>query len=156
MNPFLIGLQLAVASYFGNPIADARAMDAKLREAAERREELIQEQKEEYRVLEERRMIVTAYSSRPEETDTDPFITASASRVRWRVVAANALPFGTKVRIPELFGEEIFIVEDRMHKRFQDRVDIWFPSTEVAKRFGIFKDVKIEVLASPPAIAEGK
>ncbi|MFA5172797.1 MAG: hypothetical protein WC435_00110 [Candidatus Paceibacterota bacterium] len=79
---------------------------------------------------------VTGYSSSPEETDDTPFITASGNHVRPGVVAANWLPLGSKVKIPELFGEQVFVVEDRMNKRFNDRLDIWFSDKESAKDFG--------------------
>lgn len=89
---------------------------------------------------------LTAYSSSPDETDDTPDITASGTKTRPGVVAANFLPFGTKVRIPGLFGEQVFTVEDRMHSRFQDRLDIWFPTKEEAKRFGLqFTEVEIEI-----------
>lgn len=88
---------------------------------------------------------VTAYSSRVEETDDTPYITALGTNVRRGVVAANWLPFGTKVRIPELFGEEIFVVEDRMHTRNEDKLDIWFQSTEEALWFGT-QVTQIEIL----------
>ena len=85
---------------------------------------------------------VTGYSSTPEETDDTPFITASGKAVEDGVVAANFLAFGTKIRFPELFGDKIFVVYDRMHERFsEDRVDIWFMSTEEAKNFGIKKTI---------------
>lgn len=79
---------------------------------------------------------LTAYSSLPEQTDDTPFITATGNYVRDGIVAANFLPFGTKIRMPELFGEKIFVVEDRMHSRFQNSVDIWFADNEEAKKFG--------------------
>lgn len=79
---------------------------------------------------------LTAYSSVPEQTDDTPFITATGNYVRDGVVAANFLPFGTKIRMPELFGEKVFVVEDRMHSRFQNSVDIWFADNEEAKKFG--------------------
>ncbi|MDP2696070.1 MAG: hypothetical protein Q8O87_02340 [bacterium] len=79
---------------------------------------------------------LTAYSSTPDQTDDTPFITASNKRVRDGIVAANFLPFGTKIMVPELFGDKIFVVEDRMHRRFSDRVDIWFAERADAKRFG--------------------
>ena len=90
-------------------------------------------------------VFVTAYSSRVEETDSTPFITASGSNVRTGVVAANWLPFGTKIRIPELFGEKIFTVEDRMHRRNADKMDVWFPTTEEALRFGT-QVTRVEIL----------
>lgn len=86
---------------------------------------------------------VTAYSSTPDQTDDTPFVTASNTLTRDGVVAANFLPFGTKIMIPKLFGEKVFIVEDRMHERFSDRVDIWFPDRASAKNFGL---VRIDIL----------
>lgn len=82
---------------------------------------------------------VTAYSSAPEETDDTPFITAQGTPVRDGIIAANFLSFGTKVKIPELFGDRIFIVEDRMHSRKKNFVDIWMPTKQEAKEFGIYQ-----------------
>ena len=79
---------------------------------------------------------MTGYSSTPDQTDDTPFTTASGTTVRDGVVAANFLPFGTKVMIPKLFGNKIFIVEDRMHQRFSDRMDLWFAERESAVKFG--------------------
>lgn len=84
-------------------------------------------------------MYVTAYSSSADETDSTPFITASGTRTRDGIVASNIFPFGTKVRIPELFGEKILVVEDRMNSRFADRIDIWMPSKWSALQFGKHK-----------------
>lgn len=80
---------------------------------------------------------VTAYSSTPEETDDTPFITALGTKVRDGIIASNLLPFGTKVKIPELFGDKIFVVEDRMHRRKENFLDVWMPSKEAATEFGI-------------------
>ena len=88
---------------------------------------------------------ITAYASLPEQTDDTPFITATGNYVRDGIVAANFLPFGTKIRMPELFGEKIFVVEDRMHSRFQNSVDIWFADNKEAKNFGK-QWSKIEIL----------
>ncbi len=84
-----------------------------------------------------RKVWVTAYSSTPEETDDTPFTTASMTEVRDGIIAANFLPFGTKVMIPELFGDKIFVVEDRMHKRKVDFVDVWMADKNAALEFGI-------------------
>ena len=92
---------------------------------------------------------ITAYSSTPEETDDTPFITASGERVRDGIVAANFLPFGTEVRIPELFGDKVFVVKDRMHRRKTTFVDIWMPSKQLAIEFGIHQ-TEIEVLIELP------
>ena len=88
---------------------------------------------------------VTAYTSRPEETDDTPYLTASGSFVRDGIVASNFLQMGTLIKIPEYFGEKVFRVEDRMHKRFNNRVDIWFSNLEEAQKFGK-KFTTIEVL----------
>ena len=80
---------------------------------------------------------VTAYSSTPEETDDTPFITAAGTKVRDGIVALNFLPFGTKVKIPTVFGDKILIVEDRMHSRKVGFVDVWMPTKTAALRFGI-------------------
>lgn len=81
-------------------------------------------------------VIVTAYSSTPGQTDDTPFTTAAQTQVREGVIAANFLPFGTKVVFPELYGNRVFVVEDRMHPRKKYQVDIWFPNYEQAKNFG--------------------
>lgn len=88
---------------------------------------------------------ITAYSSEVRQTDSTPFITASGTTVRSGVVAANWLPIGTKVRIPDIFGDRVFVVEDRMNKRHQDRLDIWFPTRAEAVQFGV-REARIEVL----------
>lgn len=82
-------------------------------------------------------IFLTAYSSDPEQTDDTPFITASGSTVRDGIVATNLLPFGTKVMFPELFGNKVFTVEDRMAARFKDRMDIWMNSRSEALKFGL-------------------
>ena len=88
---------------------------------------------------------ITAYSSRVEETDSTPFITASGTRVRDGVVAANWLPIGTKVKIPALFGNKVFVVEDRMHRKNDHKLDIWFAETSDAFKFGV-RRANVEIL----------
>ena len=90
---------------------------------------------------------VTAYSSTPDQTDSTPFITASGTDVRDGIVACNFLRFGTKVRFPQLYGDKIFIVEDRMAVRNSHKMDIWFTSRGQAKQFGI-KIAKVEILGT--------
>ena len=81
-------------------------------------------------------VIVTAYSSTPWETDDTPHITASGTYVRDGIVAANFLPFGTKIRIPQIFGDKVFVVEDRLSPQKKYHIDVWFPSYEEALHFG--------------------
>lgn len=98
------------------------------------------------RVIRRIRVVVTAYSSSPWETDCTPYITAAGTRVREGIIANNLLSFGTEIKIPEIYGDKIFVVEDRMHwKKGNYHVDIWFPSYWEAKNFGA-KITYIEVL----------
>ena len=98
------------------------------------------------KVVKELPVIITAYSSTESQTDDTPFITASGSYVRDGIVANNLLPFGTKIRIPEVYGDKIFVVEDRMNrKKGYYHVDVWLSSYLQAKSFGA-KRTTIEVL----------
>ena len=90
-------------------------------------------------------IIVTAYSSTIDQCDSTPFITANGKRVYDGIIAANFLKFGTKVRFPEYSGNKIYIVEDRMHQRFSNRVDIWMNTRTQAINFGV-KRLKMEIL----------
>ena len=89
----------------------------------------------------------TAYSSTPDQTDDSPFITAWNTKVRDGIVAENFLRLGSKIKIPEVYGDKVFVVEDRMNRRYWHKVDIWFPDRESALEFGI-KNIKIQILES--------
>jgi 3D (Asp-Asp-Asp) domain-containing protein len=90
--------------------------------------------------------IVTAYSSTPWETDEDPHITASGKIVKDGIVANNLLPFGTKIKIPEIFGDKIFVVEDRMSfEKGNYQFDVWFEDYFEALKFGA-KKTYVEIL----------
>jgi len=91
------------------------------------------------------RVPITAYSSDVGQTDATPFITASGTHVRDGIVAANFLPIGTKVKMPELYGDKVFTVEDRMNARYGMAMDIWMPDRQSAKKFGR-KHVEVVVL----------
>lgn len=86
----------------------------------------------------------SAYNSEVAQTDDTPFITASGTTVRHGVIAANFLPIGTLITIPDIYGDEIFVVEDRMNPRYTNTIDIWMESKDDAKRFGR-RTVKIYV-----------
>lgn len=72
-------------------------------------------------------VIATAYSSDPNQTDDSPCIPAM-----WQfdlceayldhgiedTIAANFLKLGSKVRFPELYGDKVFTVRDRMNSRY--------------------------------------
>lgn len=94
------------------------------------------------------KVVITGYSSTTWQTDDSPFITASGKFVEDGIVANNMLPFGTFVKIPEIYGDKIFIVEDRMNsKKGNYHVDVWFEDYYQAKEFGA-KTTYIEVLES--------
>lgn len=91
-------------------------------------------------------LTVTAYSSSPDECSGDPFITASGKRVDDGTLAYNYLPFGSKVRFPEIFGEKVFTVTDRMASyKGKYIADIWMPSKAEAKQWGV-KVLKMEII----------
>lgn len=95
-----------------------------------------------------RKLVVraSAYSSTPDQTDSDPFTTASGSRVHTGVVASNGLPFGAQFRIPAYYGSRVFTVEDRMNARWGgQRIDIWMTSRQEAKEWGV-RTVTIELI----------
>lgn len=93
---------------------------------------------------------LTAYTSDTNQCDASPCITANNFNVCKHgiedTVAANFLPFGTKIKIPDIFGDRIFIVRDRMNARFQNTIDIWMKDRSQAIKFGV-KVAKIEVVA---------
>lgn len=96
------------------------------------------------RVVRETTMAVTAYSSTPDQTFGNPFITASGTHVHPGTFALNGIPFGTKLRIPDYFGDRIFIVEDRMHSRYSSyHGDIWMESRGEAIQWGV-RRVRVE------------
>ncbi|MEK7151780.1 MAG: 3D domain-containing protein [Patescibacteria group bacterium] len=102
---------------------------------------------EKTKVLKILTLSASAYSSTPDQTDSTPFITAWNTHVRDGIIAANFLPFGTKIKIPDIYGDKIFVVEDRMNRRYWHKIDIWFPDRQSALEFGL-KTVKIEILES--------
>lgn len=98
--------------------------------------------------------VITAYTSTPDQTDSTPDIAATGKHVYDGMIAANWLPFGTKVKIPALYGDKIFTVDDRMNKRYgYGRMDIWLDATKAeARQFGV-KRVEVEVFY-PQKVAE--
>ncbi|MFH1822488.1 MAG: hypothetical protein ABH830_02190 [Patescibacteria group bacterium] len=92
---------------------------------------------------------ITAYNSEIGQCDDSPCITANGFDVCEHgiedTIAANFLRFASKVRIPELFGDRIFIVRDRMNERYFNTIDVWMVNKQDAKQFGV-KVAKIEIL----------
>ncbi len=99
---------------------------------------------------------LTGYSSTVDQTNSQPCITANGFDVcsygKMGTVAANFLEFGTEIKMPEHFGDKVFVVRDRMNTRY-DRpsashykgyIDIWFPTRQEAQSFGRIKsEIKI-------------
>lgn len=93
---------------------------------------------------------VTVYHSLPHETSGDPFITALGTRTRDGVLASNCLAFGTRVRLPELFGERVFVVEDRLAAGKTCFVlDVWREYNPNNPSFGA-PVTKVEILYRSP------
>ncbi|MBI2984152.1 MAG: 3D domain-containing protein [Candidatus Kerfeldbacteria bacterium] len=93
---------------------------------------------------------LTAYASVPQHTDSTPWITASGSRPRFGTLAHNGLPFGTVVRLPEVFGNQTFTVEDRMNERYGDEyADVWLPTDAEAHAFRVRRDTPMVIVALP-------
>lgn len=92
-----------------------------------------------------KKIIVTAYSSTPDQTDASPFVTANGTFVRDGIIACNFLPFGAKVRFPDYSGDKIYTVQDRMAWRNSHKMDIWMESRSLALEFGV-KRLTVEIL----------
>jgi 3D (Asp-Asp-Asp) domain-containing protein len=144
-------LQITALTVRSNPIYhESQVMGSQ--EVREEDKELIEEE-EEVVVKEVLLVEITGYSSTPNQTNSQPFITASGEWVRDGIIAANFLEFGTKIRIPEYFGEKEFVVKDRMNSRYtfpkndsyDGYVDIWFQTKNEAVNFGRVL-TKIEVI----------
>ena len=88
---------------------------------------------------------VTAYSSSVDETDSTPHETASGTKTRDGVIASNIFSLGTRLKIPQVFGDKVFVVEDRMNGRFTNRIDVWMPSKWQALNFGK-KQAAVEIV----------
>jgi len=106
-------------------------------------------QQPKYKVVRTSTHVITAYNSEPGQTDNSPCITANGYNVCQSdaedTIAANFLKFGTKVQIPELFGDQVFVVRDRMNKRHATRVDVWMQDHHEAIEFGV-KTARIQVV----------
>jgi len=88
---------------------------------------------------------ITAYNPVPDQTDDTPFITASADYVRDGIVALSydlertlELEFGDIVVLETRDGEFLgeFEFQDRMNKRWRNKVDIFMWKVQDAKKFG--------------------
>ncbi|MCF7845170.1 MAG: 3D domain-containing protein [Candidatus Pacebacteria bacterium] len=139
-------LQITALTVKSNPVYHKSQVMGSQEIREENGEELIEGEKliEEVVVKEVFLVEMTGYSSTPDQTNCQPFITASGEWVRDGIVATNFLEFGTKIRIPEYFGDKEFVVKDRMNSRYtlpkndsyDGYVDIWFQTRNEAVNFG--------------------
>lgn len=94
---------------------------------------------------------VTAYSPTPEECGSgDPYRTASTKKVRPGIIAVSrdlfdqGWVFGKKVYVKD---HGVFEIADLMSKKYKKRMDIFFPDTDDAKKFGIKQQVTVALIA---------
>ena len=100
----------------------------------------------------------TAYNSLVSQTNAQPFVTATGARTRRGIVAVSRdllgtdLPYGSLVRLRDLGGHAggrgagayddlleglVFSVEDTMHPRKTQQIDVWFAEYADAVRWGV-------------------
>lgn len=109
----------------------------------------------------------TGYNSLVNQTDSTPFITATGARTKFGIVAVSRdllgdeFPYGSLVRIRDLGSyytglgvgkfqslldeQGLFIVEDTMHARKTQQVDVWFPEYSTAIQWGV-RRVEVELV----------
>lgn len=109
----------------------------------------------------------TGYNSMAAQTDLSPNTTSTGSRTRFGIIAVSRdllpkdIPYGSLVRIQDLgnfysgrgYGkfqtlldsQGLFVVEDTMHQRKRNQVDIWFADYASAVNWGVRK-VRLEVV----------
>ncbi len=108
----------------------------------------------------------TAYNSHVSQTDSSPHITATGATTAFGVIAVSRdmlehIPYGSLVRLKDLGSyrssrgegkfqdvlnsQDLFIVEDTMHPRKLEQIDVWFPHESEALSWGVRK-VELEVV----------
>jgi 3D (Asp-Asp-Asp) domain-containing protein len=109
----------------------------------------------------------TGYNSLPEQTWGDPHVTATGTRTRFGIIAVSrdllggAVPYGSLVRLRDLGGyhngrgegmfqerldaQQLFVVEDTLHARKRNQIDVWFPEKAEALQWGVRK-VELELV----------
>ena len=112
-------------------------------------------------------LLATGYNSLESQTDSTPHITSTGRRTQFGIVAVSRdllgrdLPYGSLVRIRDLGNfyngrgagqyqtlldsQELFIVEDTMHARKTQQIDIWFGDFASAASWGV-RQVEVQVI----------
>ncbi|MDR9391476.1 MAG: hypothetical protein RI554_05555 [Trueperaceae bacterium] len=112
------------------------------------------------------RVRATGYNSLPEQTDATPDVTATGTSTRFGVVAVSRdllsddLPYGSLVRLTDLgsargggagYFQSLldrhgpFVVEDTMHARKTNQLDVWFEDYASAVAWGV-RNVEVTVV----------
>jgi len=114
--------------------------------AASKPRTLIAKQAPKFRVVGTFTAQITGYNSEVGQTDSSPWYTADGTWCTEGVAAGPYnLAFGTKFRIPSLFGDRVFEVHDRSATP-SGHVDIWFRSYNDAIQFGR-RTATVEIIA---------
>ena len=109
----------------------------------------------------------TGYNSMAAQTDASPNVTATGTRTRFGVLAVSRdllgddLPYGSLVRLRDLGsyydgrgagryqslldGHGLFVVEDTMHARKRQQVDVWIGDYASAVNCGV-RQLEVEVV----------
>jgi 3D (Asp-Asp-Asp) domain-containing protein len=109
----------------------------------------------------------TAYNSLESQTNSQPFVTATGAQTRWGIIAVSRdllefdLPYGSLVRLRDLGnfhngrgyaayqtlldGAGLFVVEDTMHPRKTNQIDVWFADYASAVNWGV-RRVELDVI----------
>lgn len=104
-----------------------------------------------------REVIVTAYSSEENQTDSTPYETAFLKKTKpWIIaisrdlVAAGWLPgdrvYLYRIEKGKFKGLGVFLIADLMHDRKRNQFDIWVNSRAFAEKIGRMKNVKAILL----------
>jgi 3D (Asp-Asp-Asp) domain-containing protein len=96
----------------------------------------------------------TVYNAVPEQTNSDPGHTASMFKLdlsnpyKHRIIAVSRdllieFPMGTRVEVSGTSYDGVYTVEDKMNKRYNNRIDILI---NVGMKIGKWENVKITKL----------
>ncbi|MDP2703961.1 MAG: hypothetical protein Q8P01_02015 [bacterium] len=100
---------------------------------------------------------VSAYTSEPGVLTSRETIPEFGTIAVSKDLLRGLLPYGTCVLIPEVYPGHIFRVEDAMHKRWTNKLDIWVGSREEAvEKVGSRKNIKIEFVVCPSGSEGGE
>ncbi|HZJ10479.1 MAG TPA: hypothetical protein VFD39_12340 [Trueperaceae bacterium] len=109
----------------------------------------------------------TGYNSAVNQTDSTPFVTSTGARTKFGIVAVSRdllgdeFPYGSLVRLRDLGSyytgrgagafqstldsQGLFIVEDTMHARKSQQLDVWFPEYSTAIQWGV-RRIEVELV----------